>query len=42
MRNFGAGLKNHLLSPKKAEENPDLNSVNLNDVKAQPSRMTID
>jgi len=44
MRNFGAGLKNHLLSPKKkaSEENTDLNSVNLNDVKPQPSRMTID
>lgn len=42
MRNFGSGLKAHLLAPKKDDEHPDLNSISLNDAKPQPSRMTID
>lgn len=43
MRNFGLGLKPHLNSKRKVEEKPDLNSINLQDVKPQiPSRMTID
>ncbi|GKT64468.1 hypothetical protein ColTof4_06860 [Colletotrichum tofieldiae] len=44
MRNFGAGLKNHLRKPSRdIEKNPDLNSINLQDVKPQiASRMTID
>ncbi|KAK1595683.1 uncharacterized protein LY79DRAFT_510499 [Colletotrichum navitas] len=44
MRNFGAGLKNHLRKPSRdLEKNPDLNSINLQDVKPQiASRMTID
>ncbi|KAL6862941.1 hypothetical protein ACO1O0_003184 [Amphichorda felina] len=42
MLNFGAGLKTHLLASKKHDDHPDLNSVSLNDVKPQPSRMTID
>ncbi|KEZ45963.1 Uncharacterized protein SAPIO_CDS1355 [Scedosporium apiospermum] len=45
MRNFGAGLKDHLTSSsRRDEEKPDLNSINLNDLKQPqvPSRMTID
>ncbi|KAF6837789.1 hypothetical protein CPLU01_02898 [Colletotrichum plurivorum] len=45
MRNFGAGLKNHLRKPSRdLEKNPDLNSISLHDVKPQgaPTRMTID
>jgi NADH:ubiquinone oxidoreductase subunit 6 (subunit J) len=46
MLNFGKGLKPHLqaLSRKrKVEEKPDVNSINMQDVKPQiPSRMTID
>ncbi|KAK2043034.1 hypothetical protein LZ31DRAFT_338165 [Colletotrichum somersetense] len=44
MRNFGAGLKNHLRKPSRdLEKNPDLNSISLQDVKPQiASRMTID
>ncbi|KAK7402801.1 hypothetical protein QQX98_011457 [Neonectria punicea] len=43
MSNFGRGLKPHLQSKSKVEEKPDLNSINLQDVKPQnPSRMTID
>ena len=43
MRNFGKGLKTHLLASRKAEEKPDANSISLHDVKPQlPSRMTID
>lgn len=44
MRNFGAGLKAHLLTPsRKDEEKADPNSIGLQDVKPQiPSRMTID
>lgn len=43
LRNFGAGLKTHLVSSRKVAEKPDVNSINLQDVKAQvPSRMTID
>ncbi|KAJ6785307.1 hypothetical protein PWT90_09224 [Aphanocladium album] len=43
MRNFGCGLKPHLQSRKKVEENPDAMSFSLNDVKgAVPNRMTID
>ncbi|KFA47137.1 hypothetical protein S40293_09523 [Stachybotrys chartarum IBT 40293] len=43
MRNFGAGLKAHLLTPHNAEEKPDMNSINLQDAKQPvPSRMTID
>lgn len=43
MGNFGRGLKPHLQSKTKVEEKPDLNSINLQDVKPQnPSRMTID
>lgn len=44
LRNFGSGLKTHLQSSsRKVEEKPDLNSINLQDVKTQvPSRMTID
>jgi len=44
LRNFGNGLKTHLLaSSRKVDEKPDLNSINLQDVKTQvPSRMTID
>lgn len=46
IRNFGKGLKPHLqaLSRKrKVEEKPDVNSINMQDVKPQiPSRMTID
>lgn len=43
LRNFGAGLKNHLTPSRKVDEKPDLNSINLQDVKTQvPSRMTID
>nr|XP_036587624.1 uncharacterized protein CTRU02_02540 [Colletotrichum truncatum]KAF6798566.1 hypothetical protein CTRU02_02540 [Colletotrichum truncatum] len=44
MRNFGAGLKAHLRKPSRdLEKNPDLNSINLQDVKPQiASRMTID
>lgn len=44
MANFGKGLKPHLRSSsRKVEEKPDLNSINLHDVKPQiPSRMTID
>ncbi len=40
-RNFGCGLKTHVLA-KKEDEHADLNSVNLTDAKPQPSRMTID
>jgi hypothetical protein len=44
MNNFGAGLKNHLIShARRDEEKPDANSISLHDVKPQlPSRMTID
>jgi hypothetical protein len=42
MLNYGNGLKAHLLSAKKEEDNPDVTSVSLRDVKPQPSRMTID
>ncbi|KAF4466593.1 hypothetical protein FALBO_6553 [Fusarium albosuccineum] len=46
MRNFGNGLKPHLESlsrKRKVEEKPDINSINMQDVKPQiPSRMTID
>ncbi|KAM5355375.1 hypothetical protein ACJ41O_002021 [Fusarium nematophilum] len=46
MRNFGSGLRPHLESlsrKRKVEEKPDLNSINMQDVKPQiPSRMTID
>jgi hypothetical protein len=42
LTNFGKGLKAHLLATKKDDENPDLNSVSLHDVKPQASRMTID
>ncbi|KAF4949496.1 hypothetical protein FGADI_8873 [Fusarium gaditjirri] len=46
MRNFGKGLKPHLQSlsrKRKVEEKPDINSINMQDVKPQiPSRMTID
>ncbi|CAM1504477.1 Fc.00g020680.m01.CDS01 [Cosmosporella sp. VM-42] len=44
MHNFGSGLRPHLQSSKKrVDEKPDLNSINLQDVKPQiPSRMTID
>jgi hypothetical protein len=42
LTNFNKGLKSHLLSRKKADESPDQHSVSLNDVKPQPSRMTID
>ncbi|KAH7320000.1 hypothetical protein B0I35DRAFT_352849, partial [Stachybotrys elegans] len=43
MRNFGAGLKAHLVGPGLSEEKPDMNSLSLQDVKQQvPSRMTID
>jgi len=45
MRNFDAGLKDHIvsLSRKKDEEKQDVNSVSLHDVKIQmPSRMIID
>ncbi|KAF9869613.1 hypothetical protein CkaCkLH20_12910 [Colletotrichum karsti] len=44
MRNFGAGLKTHLRKPSRdVEKNPDLNSINLQDVKpTMASRMTID
>ncbi|KAM3561122.1 hypothetical protein MY1884_002545 [Beauveria asiatica] len=43
MRNFGAGLKPHLQSSRKVEENPDAMSFSLNDVKAAvPNRMTIE
>lgn len=42
LTNFGKGLKTHLLATKKDDENPDLNSVSLHDVKPQASRMTID
>ncbi|KAF5518792.1 UPF0658 Golgi apparatus membrane protein [Colletotrichum aenigma] len=44
MRNFNAGLKTHLRKPSKdLEKNPDLNSINLQDVKPSvASRMTID
>ncbi|KLU84033.1 hypothetical protein MAPG_03080 [Magnaporthiopsis poae ATCC 64411] len=44
MNNFGAGLKNHLNSPPRGdEEKPDAHSISLHDVKPQlPSRMTID
>lgn len=42
LTNFDKGLKAHLLSRKKSEESPDHNSVSLNDVKPQASRMTID
>ena len=43
MRNFGNGLKAHLLAPRRVEEKPDVTSINLHDVKPQlPSRMTID
>lgn len=41
LTNFDKGLKTHLAT-KKVEENPDLASVNLQDVKPQASRMTID
>jgi hypothetical protein len=44
-RNFGAGLKAHIvsLSRKQDEEKQDAHSVSLHDVKPQmPSRMTID
>lgn len=41
--NFNKGLKPHLQSKPKVVEKPDLNSINLQDVKPQmPSRMTID
>ncbi|KAF5021592.1 hypothetical protein F66182_6374 [Fusarium sp. NRRL 66182] len=46
MRNFGKGLKPHLQSlsrKRKVDEKPDINSINMQDVKPQnPSRMTID
>lgn len=46
MCNFGKGLKPHLQSlsrKRKVEEKPDINSINMQDVKPQaPSRMTID
>jgi hypothetical protein len=43
MTNFGKGLKTHLMALKRVEEKPDLNSINLSDVKPQqPSRMTIE
>ncbi|KAL2756566.1 hypothetical protein ACRALDRAFT_2101535 [Sodiomyces alcalophilus JCM 7366] len=43
MRNFGNGLKQHLLKPKGPDKSADLNSVSLQDVKPQmASRMTID
>ena len=45
MRNFGNGLKAHLLTSHKVEEKPDLNSIHMQDVKPQNSnanRMTID
>ncbi|KAI6783342.1 uncharacterized protein J7T54_004369 [Emericellopsis cladophorae] len=43
MRNFDKGLKTHILGAAKSrEDDPELNSVNLNDVKPQPSRMTIE
>jgi hypothetical protein len=44
MRNFGAGLKAHLVSPNRLDlEKQDAHSVSLHDVKPQmPSRMTID
>ena len=43
MTNFGKGLKAHLMASKRVEEKPDLNSINLSDVKPQqPSRMTIE
>ena len=45
MSNFGAGLKNHLSSgQRRDEEKPDLNAYPMNDLnKTQlPSRMTID
>lgn len=43
IRNFGAGLKTHLMNSRPVEEKPDLNSINLSDVKPQqPSRMTIE
>ncbi|KAH6900339.1 hypothetical protein B0T10DRAFT_25187 [Thelonectria olida] len=43
MMNFGSGLKPHLNAKRKIDEKPDLNSINLQDVKPQiPSRMTID
>ncbi|KAK5992675.1 UPF0658 Golgi apparatus membrane protein C23H3.04 [Cladobotryum mycophilum] len=43
MRNFGAGLRDHLKHSRKAEEKPDLTAYSLNDVKtAGPTRMTIE
>lgn len=45
MNNFGAGLRDHLLAAnRRDEEKPDLNSINLSDLKQPqvPSRMTID
>lgn len=44
MNNFNAGLKRHLLAPRGPDiEKPDLNSIDLHNVKPQlPSRMTID
>lgn len=43
MRNFGAGLKEHLVKNREMEKNPDLNSISMQDVKPQmASRMTID
>ncbi|CAI4218536.1 unnamed protein product [Parascedosporium putredinis] len=45
MTNFGAGLRDHLRSSnRRDEEKPDMNSINLNDLKQPqvPSRMTID
>ena len=43
MCHFDKGLKAHVLSSRKVEEKPDVNSISLHDVKPQmPSRMTID
>lgn len=44
MRNFNCGLKHHLVSSsRKSEDNPEVQSFSMNDVKAPvPSRMTID
>jgi hypothetical protein len=43
LRNFNSGLKTHLTPSRKVDEKPDMNSINLQDVKTQvPSRMTID
>lgn len=43
LKNFDAGLKHHLLTPRKVEEKPDAHSLSLHDVKPSvPNRMTID